>query len=80
MAYGAGSRNGCNQIAPPAGADIRKGQGMEVKLPAKLNDLGASLTRRLVVGLLRGVAGRFFSRPAGGAITPMVTGPNSQDS
>src|ERR1700751_2239271 len=45
---------------------IAKAREMEVKLPAELNDPGAALTPRLVVGFLRGVAGHFFPLLAGG--------------
>ena len=44
---------------------IARAREMEVKLPEELNDPGAELTPRLVVGFLRGVAAHFFPLLAG---------------
>jgi phospholipase C len=46
---------------------LAKAREMEVKLPAELNDPGAELTPRLIVGFLRDVAGHFFPLLAGDA-------------
>jgi phospholipase C len=51
-------------IAP---AVITRAQQMGVQLPAELNDPGADLPPRLIVSVLRGVAGHFFPLLAGDA-------------
>ena len=51
-------------IAP---AIITRAKEMGVPLPAELNDPEADLTPRLIVGVLRQVAGHFFPLLAGDA-------------
>ena len=54
-------------IAP---AIITRAQQMGVPLPAELNDPEADLAPRLIVGVLRQVAGHFFPLLAGDAKDP----------
>ena len=54
-------------VAP---ALITRAQQMGVPLPAELNDPGADLPPRLIVGVLRQVAGRFFPLLAGDTKSP----------
>jgi len=49
---------------------ITRAQQMGVRLPAELNDPGASLPPRLIVGVLRQIAGHFFPLLAGDAKEP----------
>ena len=53
-----------------APALIARAREMGVQLPAELNDPEAELTPRLIVGVLRDIAGHFFPLLAGDAKDP----------
>ena len=54
---------------------IARAQQMGVQLPAELNDPQADLPPRLIVTVLRQIAGRFFPLLARDAKTPDESGP-----